>query len=264
MIVAIYVLRFVIPLLFFGCLLVANKESDRREALGDSGRSQYMSQIGIFYRMHRRVSCSEFRQRKLSVGLITTIVAVWFSRNLDFWWILLIGLGAFIIGFYALEFYFWAENQDDQRKMLKDIHSIYDTLRVYLAVDVFITDSLEECYRRVANKRLKTAIYELKEGLRSQSEQLQEIESFRLKFDNSHINQLANLLSQYYRSGNVEAMIEDLSEQMVAIDHAINLRSKERMEMKGLIKEVMVLLGMLGGIAIALLGSISEMMESVL
>ncbi len=264
MIIAIYILRFIIPLLFFGCLLITNQESDQREALGDSRRSQYMSQVGIYYRLRRKISVSEFRQQKLVVGLITTIASVLLVRNLDYQWILLIGIGAFLIGFFALDFYFWAENQDDHRRMLKDIHCIYDTLRVYLAVDVFITDSLEECYRRVANKRLKTAIYELKEGLKSQSEQLQEIESFRLKFDNPHINQLANLLSQYYRSGNVEAMIEDLSEQMVAIDHAINLRNKERMEMKGLIKEVLVLMGMLGGIAIALLGSISKMMESVL
>ena len=274
--VAIKLLIVILTVLFWSCLRMAMREADRREGVtrarmdkredhlsfrtAGERRVVFLSRKGVHFRRKHQVSLREYEEIRLACGLGCALAGMLLAGRLPAVACLGITILLLIVGTFLPCLYDRLEDHEDNKKILRDMHRVYDTLRVYLAVDCFITDALEECYRRVANKRLKTAIYELKEGLRSQSEQLSVIETFRLKFDNPHIDQLANLLSQYYRSGNVEGLMTDLSEQMAAIDHAINLRLKERLGLKALLQEVLVLMGMLGGIAVALLASISDLM----
>lgn len=220
----------------------------------------FLSMNGVNYRMHRVVSPHEFRNMRILFALIGFLCGLFLIIATGHAGMVFMAIGLSVLGYFLPVIYYTIENADDNKKMLKDVHSAYDTLRAYLAVDAFITDALDECYKRVANKRFKAALYELKEGLRIQSEQSYELESFRQKFKNIYIDQLSMAITQYFRTGDVSAMIDDLSEQMVAIDHAINIRQKEKLETSAMIKQCLVMIGLLGGIFVALFINLSSLM----
>lgn len=231
---------------------------DRRSS--EERTVQFLSMYGVNYRRHRVVSPQEFRNSRILFALIGFMCGLVVIISTGYAALIMLAVALAVLGYYLPVIYYSLENADDNKKMLRDIHSAYDTLRVYLAVDAFITDALDECYRRVGNKRFKAALYELKEGLKIQSEQSYELESFRMKFKNPYIDQLSMTITQYFRSGDVSAMIDDLSEQMVAVDHAINIRQKEKLEASAMLKQCLVIIGLLGGIFVALFINLSSLM----
>ena len=224
----------------------------------------FMSQNGVNYRMKKIVKPNEWRSYKIIGGLIGGLVGMLLGVVITGPFLtILITAVLFVFGYYVVDLNYIAQNNSDNKKMLHDIKTMYDTLRVFTAVDLYITSALDECYRRVGNKRLKTALYELNEGLKNQSNHQYEIESFAFKFKNPYITQFANALSQYYASGNINTMMTDLSEQMVALDRAINIQTKEKLDTRNTVKHILVMVGLMAAIAVSLLSNLSDLMSSM-
>ena len=225
----------------------------------------FLSKNGVNYRFKRTVKPSEFIGFKLVWAIVLTVIALIFTAlfKLDWWACLLISAVAFVIGYFVLDICYKWENKDDNKKMLKDIHTVYDTLRVYLKTGRYIKETLDECYYRVGNKRLKEAIRELAEGMRHNSSKEEEIATFQLKFDNVYIDIMVNILTQYFRTDSVATLLDDITEQMVDLDHAINLIEKEKLDTQIFLKTLAVFGGVLGGILIAIVLSIGSMLNGV-
>lgn len=225
----------------------------------------FVSRNGVNYRLRRVIKPSEFLGFKFMWATGFTIfgllLSVLFRRS---WWVCLLISGVcFLIGFFILDLYYKSENKEDNKKMLKDIHTIYDTLRVYLKTGTYVTDTLDECYYRVANKRLKKALLELKEGIKRNSSKEDEIVLFQLKFDSVYIDIMVNILTQYFRTDSVATLLDDITEQMVDLDHAINMVEKEKLDTQIFIKTFLLYGGVLAGIVVTVILSVGTMLNGV-
>lgn len=223
----------------------------------------FLSTYGVNYRWKRVVPPQEFRNVQFLMGLVFLIGGILMVIGARRWSMVFMAVILGVFGYFLPKIYYVSANSTDNKKMLPDIHTAYDTLRVYLSVEVHLSEAISECCRRVANRRLKKAFMELREGLMVSDDQTYEIDAFRLKFKNPYIDQMAIMFAQYFHTGDVGALMEDISEQMVAIDHAMNIRKKQKLDTAALVKQVLVLIGLLGGIFVALFYNLGSLMNSL-
>lgn len=240
---------------------ILGKEDERKSST--ERITLFLSMNGVNYRMKKEVPPQEFLAIRIVFAILLAGLGGIAAASFSVFLVIICVIAAGIFGYFLPVIYYSAVNYDDNKKMLTDIHTAYDTLRCYLAVQLPMIDTLEECYLRVGNKRLKKAFYELKEGLKTKMERGFVLDTFRLKFKNTYIDQLAITITQYYKTGDVSAMLEDLSEQMVAIDHAVNMTIKNRLETKSMIVQLLVFLGLLGGVFVALMQNLGSVMSGM-
>ena len=245
--------------------LIAAMSNDNYKLSREERLRLFLSKSGVNYRLRRIVKPSEFTGMRYmwatGMGLAGLIIPLLIKRPL--WMCILIGVAAFILGYAILYIYHDSENKEDNKKMLKDIHSVYDTLRVYLKTGTYIVDTLDECYMRIGNKRLKKAFLELSHGMRLNDSKEDEIAAFQMKFDNVYIDIMANILTQYFKTDSVSTLLDDITEQMVDLDHAINLMEKEKLDTQIFFKTLALYGGLLGGIAVTVFLSIGGMLGAL-
>lgn len=238
---------------------IMSENIDKRASATKEERTiMFLSRYGVNYRFKRIVRPGEYTAVSLLFAFIFAILALVLSIGMKPVMVVLIVAAAGFVGSVLPGLYFRAANAEDNKKMLTDIHAIYDTLRVYLKAGTFITEALDECYYRVGNKRLKTALFELKEGIRAQKSKDYEVNSFHMKFNNVYIDILVNILEQYFSTGSVATLLDDVTEQMVDIDHAINIREKEKLDTRIFFKTILVYVGLIAGIAVAILFNLKD------
>ena len=275
-IICVLVYNLLYKTLFSGKTQISESLKKRRELIESLANETYtltreerlrlfLSRSGVNYRFKRTVKPSEYIGFKYMWGAALALFGLVFTLlvELDLWICLLVALAAFVLGYFILDIYHSSENKEDNKKMIKDIHTVYDTLRVYLKTGTYITDTLEECYMRIGNKRLKKAFLELTHGMRLNASKEDEIASFHMKFDNVYIDIMVNILTQYFKSDSVSSLLDDITEQMVDLDHAINLMEKEKLDTQIFIKTFAIYGGILGGIAVTILMSISGMISII-
>lgn len=245
--------------------LIENLSNDSYSLTREERLRLFLSSNGVNYRLRRIVKPSEFMGFKFIWAAALTILGLFVTLllRLDWWIVVIVTLLCFIAGFYVLDLYHKSENKEDNKKMIKDIHTIYDTLRVYLKTGTFLTETLEECYYRVGNRRLKKALLELNEGIKLNSSKEDEIALFQMKFDNVYIDIMVNILTQYFRTNSVATLIDDITEQMVDLDHAINLIEKEKLDTQIFMKTIAIYGGILMGIIAVVVLSIGTMLNGV-
>lgn len=245
--------------------LIASLNDDEYKLSREDRIRLFLSKSGVNYRFKRIVKPSEYIGFRCMWGsgfaLLGLVIALILECHIIVS-ILIAGV-AFVLGYFILDIYHNSENKEDNKRMLKDIHSVYDTLRVYLKTGTYITDALDECYKRVANKRLKKAFQELSHGMRVNASKEDEILSFQMKFDSVYIDIMVNILTQYFATDSVSTLLDDITEQMVDLDHAINLMEKEKLDTQIFLKTFALFGGLLAGILVTVFLSISSALTEI-
>lgn len=132
-------------------------------------------------------------------------------------------------------------NSNDNKNMLRDVKSMYDSLVVQTSAGMFLTSAIRELSANVKNERLKTALAELSANISLRIMDFEEaLEDFNNKFSNPHIDMLVLVLKQSLQSGRAAEYLKDLQDQMGDIQHAIELHDQESTDLKLSIVEFLV------------------------
>lgn len=166
-----------------------------------------------------------------------------------------------VFGYFIPDIITGISNNSDNDSMLTDIESIYDIMRIQARAGVFIQDSLMDCYMSTKNARLKSALLELCNGIGANSTLEEEVEIFRQKFNNRHIDVLCIILSQSQTTGKTVQILSDMSEQIRQVRHTVSLKAEGKLERKIEILELLIFIGILA-IGVYSMGSeILKMMQ---
>lgn len=173
---------------------------------------------------------------------------------------LVLGIVLAILGFFSFDFIIKVANDSDNDDMMTDIKAIFDTLKIQTKAGVFLSYSLCECYLIVKNARLKAAMLEMTNKIVIKNDIESAITDFNKNFENSYIDTLCITIKQSMESGKSVQILEDLSKQIADMQHAINIREKEKMESRIQFLELCVFVGLIGSVLYAL---ILQMMGSM-
>lgn len=165
-----------------------------------------------------------------------------------------------VLGFFSFDFIINVANDSDNDDMLTDIKSIFDTLKIQTKAGVFLSYSLCECYLIVKNARLKAAMLEMTNKIVIKNDIETAVTEFNKCFENSYIDTLCITIVQSMESGKSVQILEDLSKQIADMQHAINIREREKLDSKVQLLEIMVFVGLIGAVLYAL---IIQMMGSM-
>lgn len=196
----------------------------------------YIIRNGVSY-MFPWINAYIFLSFKIIMGLVLAAVS---AVKMP---VLILPFGVF--GFYIPNIIAGISNNSDNDSMLTDIESIYDIMRIQARAGVFIQDSLMDCYMSTKNARLKSALLELCNGIGANSTLEEEVELFRQKFNNRHIDVLCIILSQAQTTGKTVQILSDMSEQIRQVRHTVSLRAEGRLERKIEVLELLIFVGIL-------------------
>jgi len=183
----------------------------------------YLSQVGANYVMKRIVDPGEYIMIRLIFAVIFGLAGYAVFN--------LIGLilGA-VFGYMILKIILEMNNKNDNDKMLADIVSIYETIKIKTESGMFLTDSLNSCYKIVENKRLKKELYYLVTEISMKNNIMEALSKFQLKFKNIHINTLCSVIRQGYETGNTINAITNVTRQLNDIQKAVELRHNQKLD----------------------------------
>lgn len=131
-------------------------------------------------------------------------------------------------------------NQIDNDEMLPDIRKIYDTLKIQSKAGMFLTESLMEVYRVVTHKRLKKALLELNGQLYVKNQIVEAINTFNGKFNNEYIDMLCVTIKQAEQSGQSVRVLNDISNQLVAVQKQIHKKEEDSLNRRLLVAQMMI------------------------
>lgn len=206
----------------------------------------YLSQMGANYMFGSEIEPSLFIGAKFLFALLFMLVG-FFGIDINNLYIkIAIALILAYTGFKVLDFILKMSNDSDNDDMLRDIKALYDTLKIQTNAGVFITQIIQESYLFVKNKRLKVALKEMNRTIIVRNDIEYALEEFGMKFKNPYIDMLVMTIEQSLQTGQARQMLSDISAQMSDVEHAINIKEKDKLENKIL----MIQLALYGGILI--------------
>ncbi len=199
---------------------------------------KFMKASGLYYLTNGKLTFEQYRMLCIVFDVLTilagySIAGIWG------------GCAGFIIGAFVPALVLKANNNQDNTNMLDSIKQIYDTLRIQLSNDIYVTDALQECYISTTHPRLKAAFYELLTEIHAKSDLDQAVDNFNSKFNNPYIDALSMSIRQSLLTGNISKIFNDISKQMDAIDQAILLREEDKAKRLNTIVQSLVYLGIL-------------------
>lgn len=212
--------------------IVKNLRKKRVKSLNYEEVQAWMLRTGLDYMMEGKLSVIGYLGLRLFFALFFMIVGFQLG--------IVEGLVACVIGWYALEFVINESDKTDNKKMLSDIKTIYDTLRIQTKAGVYITSVLTDCYLVVENKRLKKALLELTSDIVAKNELSEALESFKKKFNNEYINTLVIVINQSLQTGQATKMFDDIREQIEDIDIAMMQTEKTQIKVMTTIVQFLI------------------------
>lgn len=214
----------------------------------------YLSSRGAYY-MFKWLDPAMFLIVKTVVAILFLVLGFMLCHSvlyLTFTYSIIIGLFFAVGGFYLFDLLINISDESDNEKMLNDIHTIFNILRIQTRAGVFLSESLSECYLSVKNDRLKTAFLEMTNKIAITNDLEESIDDFNRKFNNRYIDTLCITLKQARVSGKSLKLLEDLSKQIEDIQLASNIREREKMETKVQFFELIVFVDLLAIVLYAL------------
>lgn len=174
----------------------------------------------------------------------------------------LLCIPAAVLGYEMPDIFAEISNEADNREMLEDIRTLYDTVRIQARAGVFVTVSVMDCYFIVAHPRLKAALLEFNNRILAKNSLTEAIEGLEARFDNRHIDSFCIVLRQAMVSGRSVQILTDLSNQMTDVEHALRLRKKEKLDRQIQILELLLFTGLLAvciyAIAVEMIGAVMK------
>lgn len=183
----------------------------------------YLSQIGVNYMLKRVVDPVEYI-------LACMVLAITFGA-LGFCLSGTIGLfvGG-ITGFFLLKILLDINNSRDNEKIVEDLQSIYENIKINTESGVFLTEALNSCYKVASCSRLKKALYQMITDIIVRQNVMESIEDFKIKFKNVHIDTFCTVLRQGYETGDTMNALSSVSQQLISIQKAVEIKHKQRLE----------------------------------
>ena len=204
----------------------------------------YLSKMGVLY--HRgdyALDASTFILEKIVIGGALALACLVFAPGIV--WKLTGSIAAFILGFMVPNFMARNRDKKDNEAMQDDIVSIYTILKLNAKAGVFISDSLVECQRSVTNGRLKAGLTELNNNILSRKLTLEDsVELFNARFNNEQIDNLAVILRQSLRTGQIAEMLDDVSKQIEDINKLRTEQEKMKMQRQTKMMNIIFFIGL--------------------
>lgn len=206
--------------------------------------NSYLSKMGVLY--HRgdyALDASTFILEKIVIGGALALACLVFAPGIV--WKLTGSIAAFILGFMVPNFMARNRDKKDNEAMQDDIVSIYTMLKLNAKAGVFISDSLVECQRSVTNGRLKAGLTELNNNILSRKLTLEDsVELFNARFNNEQIDNLAVILRQSLRTGQIAEMLDDVSKQIEDINKLRTEQEKMKMQRQTKMMNIIFFIGL--------------------
>lgn len=210
-----------------------NLEIDNNKRMKLERQENFLKSSGLYYMTKGKISLRQFKIASVIIAAACTIVG--FE---------LIGIaGALlgvVIGIVLPTMVLNASNEQDNNAMLDSIKDVYDTLRIQASNDIYITDSLYECYVITKHPRLKSALIELVSEIHGSGDIEKAVDNFNAKFKNPYVDSLAISIKQALLSGSAAQIFADVSKQIDAIDEAIIIREEEKAQRLNTIVQALV------------------------
>lgn len=191
---------------------------------------------------------------KLLTAAVCALIAA------EFHW--LFSFPAAVLGYELPDIFADISNEADNRKMLEDIRTIYDTVRIQARAGVFVTVSVLDCYLIVTHPRLKAALLEFNNRILAKNSLTEAIDGLEARFDNRYIDSFCIVLRQAMVSGRSVRILTDLSNQMTDVEHALRLRQKEKLDRQVQLLELLLFTGLLAvciyAIAVEIIGAVMK------
>lgn len=194
----------------------------------------YLSQVGVNYLLKRVVDPVEYE-------FVNVLLAFAFG-TLGYCFFGLIGLllGC-VLGFFILRILLDINNSRDNDKIVEDLQSIYENIKINTESGVFLTEALNSCYKVASCDRLKKALYEMITDIMVKQNVMDAIEDFKLKFKSVHVDTFCTVLRQGYETGDTMAALSSVSQQLLSIQKAVEIKHKQRLE-NDIMKVMLVIL----------------------
>ena len=199
----------------------------------------YLSQYGIKFMFGDKIDPINYFGIKLASSFLFFIAGMKLGG-------FLLGTGLCFFGFIAFDFLIWLSNSQDNEKMDKDICSIYDTLRLQTKANVYLLQALGDCYLCVKTERLKAALLKLTSNIITNSEIDVAIDEFNLQFKNNYIDSFCIIIKQSLESGKSVQILEDMSNQLIDVQKAINMKERAALERIIQLFQLLFFVGMIG------------------
>ena len=212
----------------------------------------YLSQYGVDY-MFGVVLPSQYYMIKIILTCIFTFIFI----NLFEVPISLLGI---ILGWFFIDIGIKLSNDGDNNAIMRDVKNLYDTLKIQTRAGVYLTNSLEECYKVVKNKRLKTALLELRREILVKSDIEAAVNALTIKFKNDYIDTFAMIISQSLRTGQSIKLLDDISKQMTDLEDSIRIKEQHSIDMRFTVCTLLLFAVIL---AICVIGIVDEIIVSV-
>lgn len=196
----------------------------------------YLSKKGVNYMFGRTIDPVEWVMAKLLSALLLG-VALWLLSGS----LIVIAVGM-VAGFKLPDIVINASNNHDNKMMLNDVKLLLETLKLKTESGVFLTDTLNRCYRVVSSSRLKKALLEFTTEVKVKNDVTAALSNFEMKFDNKYIINFAGVIRLSFESGDSLNAIDNISKQMTAVQKALDVEEQTKLDAKIQFVQVIILL----------------------
>ncbi len=131
-----------------------------------------------------------------------------------------------VVGLGAMPLLSKALNDSDEKKMVPEIAIVYNTLRVQIHAGVHIQDALVSCYHFLDDGRLKKGLKELADEVKLTGDFDTALDNFESKFSFEPVHTLCMIIEQGQKSGQMEALLGDLTKQVDNMQSALLMQRK--------------------------------------
>ena len=183
----------------------------------------YLSKIGANYLFKRVLDPVEYVLFNIGLAIVLGILGYMFFGVVGL-------LAGSMIGFFLLKVLLEINNRKDNDRIVEDLQSIYENIKINTESGVFLTEALNSCYKVAACSRLKKALHEMVTDISVKQNIMDAIENFKLKFSNVHIDTFCTVLRQSYETGDIMTALSSVSQQLISIQKAVEIKHKQKLE----------------------------------
>ena len=210
----------------------------------------YLSRNGVDYMFDSKVQPMIYFSIRFGL-MIVGFVSLSYKEGL------LLGIVGGIVGFYLFDGLIRISNDSDNDKMLFDIKSMYDSLKIQTKAGVYLTNSLAECYICVESERLKKALLQLNNKIITNKDIETAIDEFNLQFNNTYIDAFCIVIKQSLETGQAINALADISNQISDVQNSIHAKQYSALERRTQIIELLMFVGIIAITIFYLLSQLS-------
>lgn len=210
---------------------------------------QFLDCNGATYLFGIRIYAGYFCIVEFILSIVMSVIGASLFHSIMYG--VLLGIAAFAI----LPLILIVSNQNDNQEMLSDMKRIFEMLKIQIRVGMYMMDAIENCVAYIHCKRLKQGLNRLICEIYLAKDMKETLDDFNATFSNQYIDTLVVIMKQAMETGYSIENLNNAFEQIVDVEHAINIRIENSIERN---TQILQILFMSGIIAIAVFCSFVE------